>query len=688
MLLALNFLKRISRNMSVFVQRLNAMSGVNDWVVQSEDYDFHQEVARSAFADMLHDTERNQLYEAALKSAIKIIHSKGAKANVLDIGTGTGLLSMMAARNGADTVTACEAFKPMSDCALKIIARNGFKDKIKVIPKRSTELIVGKDLQHKCNILVTEVFDTELIGEGALSTFKHAHQELLEKDCIVIPQSATIYAQVVESPLTQNWNKLKHIFSDDGEVLIKVPDLIKNCVGSAAVHDMQLSQLPASSINTIISPTPVLKFDWSGNTPFIFERSTISTTKAERDGLAQLVFMWWDLQMDTDGKHILSCAPDWAHPLKKIDKNAKIPWRDHWMQAVYYLPKELPVNKGQEISLISCHDEFSLWFNLVDNLRITDEHYLTPFCECGAHVASSRTRIGQLNDMTRNKKYLALLEKYVNKESTILVLSDCFYCSLAAVKLGANKMYVLETNSLSRRVLENYIAFNKLDNVEIIPSLEELSKINFKDISMVLGEPYFLSSILPWDNLLFIYLMKGVRNYLSNDVQIFPKRASIKAVAMHFSDLHKIRSPLSVGEGFLMKDFDELIEASRNLSDENVEPQPLWEYPGVALSGIEEMIDLDLMNVPTKTYLKNGTFELQGNLDCNGIAIWVDWNLDGTERGIITTGPTSPIKIGENVQWDMYTRQGVCLFPDRNTKCINYKFEFDFDDGNVSFNCS
>jgi len=29
------------------------------------------------------------------------------------------------------------------------------------------------------NLLVTEVFDTELIGEGALSVFNHAHRELL-----------------------------------------------------------------------------------------------------------------------------------------------------------------------------------------------------------------------------------------------------------------------------------------------------------------------------------------------------------------------------------------------------------------------------------------------------------------------------------------------------------------------------
>lgn len=76
----------------------------------------------------------------------------------------------MAARCGADSIVACEAFQPMAECCLKILARNGVSDKITVIPKRSTELTVGEDgdMKEKANILVTEVFDTELIGEGML----------------------------------------------------------------------------------------------------------------------------------------------------------------------------------------------------------------------------------------------------------------------------------------------------------------------------------------------------------------------------------------------------------------------------------------------------------------------------------------------------------------------------------------
>lgn len=70
----------------------------------------------------------------------------------------------------------------MAKCAAKVIEFNNDRSKIKVIPKRSDKLTIGEngDLPHKVNILVTEVFDTELLGEGAINTFNHAHSYLLE----------------------------------------------------------------------------------------------------------------------------------------------------------------------------------------------------------------------------------------------------------------------------------------------------------------------------------------------------------------------------------------------------------------------------------------------------------------------------------------------------------------------------
>ena len=50
------------------------------------------------------------MYYEGLKAAIALKRSQGQPVHVLDIGTGTGLLSMMAAKIGADSITAIEEF--------------------------------------------------------------------------------------------------------------------------------------------------------------------------------------------------------------------------------------------------------------------------------------------------------------------------------------------------------------------------------------------------------------------------------------------------------------------------------------------------------------------------------------------------------------------------------------------------
>ncbi len=60
--------------------------------------------------------------------------------HVLDIGTGTGLLAMMASRAGADSVTAVEVFRPMASLARRVFARNHLDSGITLIDTRSTDI--------------------------------------------------------------------------------------------------------------------------------------------------------------------------------------------------------------------------------------------------------------------------------------------------------------------------------------------------------------------------------------------------------------------------------------------------------------------------------------------------------------------------------------------------------------------
>ena len=87
---------------------------------------------------MMDDKRRSDSYEAAIR---RIVPGK----LVLDIGTGSGLLAMMAARAGTAHVMTCETVATIAERARTIIAKNGLADRITVIAKSSTDLVVGRD---------------------------------------------------------------------------------------------------------------------------------------------------------------------------------------------------------------------------------------------------------------------------------------------------------------------------------------------------------------------------------------------------------------------------------------------------------------------------------------------------------------------------------------------------------------
>ncbi|XP_028029160.1 protein arginine N-methyltransferase 7 [Bombyx mandarina] len=684
---------RIGSKMKVFTQKRNPLTGCTEWDMQDEDYDYHQEIARSAFADMLHDTERNQKYSKALKLAIEKMHNDGKKANVLDIGTGTGLLSIMAAKSGADTIVACEAFQPMAECCLRILECNGVADKVTVIPKRSTELTVGEngDMKQKANILVTEVFDTELIGEGALSTFSHAHKFLLEEDAIVVPDSAVIYAQVVECPILQKWNKLNDLADEDLQIILKTPKKIKECAGSAAVHDVQLSQISRQSFRELSDQIPVFYYDWSGATPIIMQRTVKQEFSVVTTGKAQLVFMWWELNMDQEGKISLSCAPWWSHPDADISSQTPqdtIPWRDHWMQAVYYLPQETELHKSMEATLVSCQDEYSLWFYVETEHK--PQHYRRPICECGVHMAYSRTHVSYLNDGRRSKQFLAQLKKEITNDSIVLDLNGSNFMGLSAAKMGAKEVFIVEKMKMNVGILMDYIAENKLSNVTVIP---EAGDDVLKKVTNVVGDPSFTSAILPWENLKIAYLLFKYREKLNSGLSVIPERCEFWAVPVEFQNLHKIRVPLGVCEGIDMSKFDELVETSRLISDAEVEAQPLWEYPSKCRGVPRKLIEIDFHDLKP-TYAFNGVQQIIESQDeegttltINGFALWAVWKIGGKD---IVTGPIKSPVLGENIEWDPHTRQAVKIlkktFTMKTSDKWSYQIACDIEKGQFNVN--
>jgi len=142
---------------------------------------------------MMNDIKRNNAYLEAINSAIE------ENEYVLEIGTGSGLLAMMANDAGAQKVVTCEASQPIAEAAKKIIAINGYKNSIEVINKKSTELIVGKDLEKKADLIISEILSSEFVGEEVQPSLSDANKRLLKENGKMIPEAGEIKIALLES---------------------------------------------------------------------------------------------------------------------------------------------------------------------------------------------------------------------------------------------------------------------------------------------------------------------------------------------------------------------------------------------------------------------------------------------------------------------------------------------------------
>ena len=115
---------------------------------------------------MLNDNKRNLAFLEALQQVVS------PRDNVIDVGTGTGLLALYAAKARPRQVLACEASTTMAHIAKKITRDTAC---IQVVNQLSTHI----QTEAKFDVLVTETFDAGLLGEHVLETLDHAWKHLL-----------------------------------------------------------------------------------------------------------------------------------------------------------------------------------------------------------------------------------------------------------------------------------------------------------------------------------------------------------------------------------------------------------------------------------------------------------------------------------------------------------------------------
>jgi protein arginine N-methyltransferase 7 len=140
----------------------------------------------------LRDEARHAIYDRVLRRTL------AAGGRVLEIGAGTGLFAMMAARAGADEVITCERRPAVAHAARAVIARNGLAETVSVVGKASTELEIGVDLTGQADVLVWDNLANDMMGAGALPALEDAVRRLVKPGGQVIPARCAIMAALAE----------------------------------------------------------------------------------------------------------------------------------------------------------------------------------------------------------------------------------------------------------------------------------------------------------------------------------------------------------------------------------------------------------------------------------------------------------------------------------------------------------
>ena len=167
--------------------------------------------------DMLCDGDRNAFFDEALQHAIGRIHGQNVQAHVLDIGTGSGLLALLANRHRADAITAIERVPKLADIAARhfkkqaatVCLLKGSSRDLSTWPSSlddSINVVVTSGQLHssKPNLIVAELLETGLLGEGVLPTLRHAAAHLLAPGFTAIPAVTKVYARLVSGVALRN----------------------------------------------------------------------------------------------------------------------------------------------------------------------------------------------------------------------------------------------------------------------------------------------------------------------------------------------------------------------------------------------------------------------------------------------------------------------------------------------------
>ncbi|KAK6177341.1 hypothetical protein SNE40_015460 [Patella caerulea] len=287
----------------------------------SKDYYFDSYAHFGIHEEMLKDEVRTLTYRNSMYYNKHLFKDK----IVLDVGCGTGILSMFAAKAGAKKVIGIEC-SSIIDYAKKIIIDNKFENTITLVKGKVEEVVLPDGIEH-VDIIISEWMGYCLFYESMLNTVIHARDKWLAPGGLIFPDRATLYVCGIEDRQYKdekiNW--WDNVYGFDmsiirgvaiNEPLVDVVDPKQVVTNSCLVKEVDIYTVKVE--------------DMVFNTPFHLQ--------CRRSDYLHALVTFFNIEFTKSHKRTgFSTAPEAPYT--------------HWKQTVFYLgDNDLTIKKGEEIN--------------------------------------------------------------------------------------------------------------------------------------------------------------------------------------------------------------------------------------------------------------------------------------------------------------------------------------------------
>jgi len=247
---------------------------------------------------MIADTVRLDAYDRAIQQAVK------PGDTVIDIGSGTGIFALSAAKYGAGRIYAVEP-GDVIQLAREIAAANGYDARIEFIKKPVKQV----SLDRPADVIISDLRGVLPLFGQQVPSIIHARKHLLAPGGVLIPQRDDLWAAIVTAP--ELYRRITHPWCSApiGLDMRSARDYLAHTWIRGRVLPQQLMTSPhcwaSLDYNTVETPNISENLKWT----------------VTRSGTAHGMLVWFDAVLTDD--IVFSNAP--GEP-ELIYANAFFPW--------------------------------------------------------------------------------------------------------------------------------------------------------------------------------------------------------------------------------------------------------------------------------------------------------------------------------------------------------------------------